>query len=52
MIGAIIGDVAGSRFEWKNDKRADFELFTSECHVTDDSVMTLAIAQAVLESGG
>ena len=52
MIGAIIGDVAGSRFEWKNDKRTDFELFTSECHVTDDSVMTLAIAQAVLESGG
>lgn len=52
MVGAIIGDVAGSRFEWTNNRRRDFELFTPECRITDDSVLTLAIAQALLESGG
>lgn len=51
MLGAIIGDVAGSRFEWRNYKQRDFELFTPECHITDDSVLTLAIAQALLECG-
>ena len=52
MIGAIIGDIAGSRFEWHNRKSKEFELFTDRCRPTDDSVMTLAIAQAVLDSGG
>ena len=49
MIGAIIGDIVGSRFEWHNIKTKDFELFHGRCHPTDDSVMTLAIAKAVLE---
>jgi type I restriction enzyme M protein len=31
MIGAIIGDIAGSRFEFKNIKKKDFELFTDKC---------------------
>lgn len=45
MLGAIVGDVVGSRFEWNNIKTKDFELFTDKCDFTDDSVMTLAIAK-------
>ena len=52
MIGAIIGDIAGSRFEWHNIKTKEFTLFTPHCRPTDDSVMTLAVAQAILDSGG
>lgn len=48
MLGAIIGDIAGSRFEWANFKSKDFELLTCKCKPTDDSVMTLAIAKAIL----
>ena len=51
MIGAVIGDIVGSRFEWDNHKSKEFELFTSDCFFTDDSVMSLAIAKAILESG-
>ncbi len=51
MLGAVIGDIVGSRFEWKNTKSKDFEFFTSRCRITDDSVMTLAVAQAVLNAG-
>lgn len=49
MLGAIIGDIAGSRFEWNNIKTKEFELFTAGCHPTDDSIMTLAIAKAILQ---
>ena len=52
MLGAIIGDIAGSRFEWHNIKSRDFDLLTYRCHPTDDSNMTLAIAQAILASKG
>ena len=52
MLGAIIGDIAGSRFEWHNIKSKDFDLLTYRCHPTDDSNMTLAIAQAILASKG
>ena len=52
MIGAIIGDIVGSRFERSNCKSVDFELFTEKCHFTDDTVMTLAVAKALLESDG
>lgn len=47
MIGAIIGDVVGSRFEFDNFKSKDFEMFDTRCNFTDDSVMTLAIAKAL-----
>lgn len=47
MIGAIIGDIVGSRFEFDNIKTKDFELFTRDCDFTDDTVMTLAIAKAL-----
>lgn len=52
MIGAIIGDVVGSRFEWRNCKSKDFELFDERCRPTDDSVMSLAVAKAILECNG
>lgn len=50
MLGAIVGDIIGSRFEWDNIKTKDFALFTHQCHFTDDSVMSLAIAEAILRS--
>jgi len=50
LIGAIIGDIVGSRFEFNNHRSKDFELFTDECFVTDDSIMTLAVAKAIMET--
>ena len=50
MLGAIIGDIVGSRFEWNNIKNKEFEFLTYKCFLTDDSIMTLALAQAVLVS--
>lgn len=50
MLGAIIGDIVGSRFEWNNNKNKEFELLNHKCFFTDDSVMSLAIAKALLES--
>ena len=50
MIGAIIGDIIGSRFEFANRKDRWFDLFTSDCCFTDDSVMTLAVAEALMRS--
>lgn len=52
MIGAIIGDVVGSRFEFDNIKTKEFELFDKECDFTDDTVMTLAIGKALKEYQG
>ena len=52
MLGAIIGDIVGSRFEWHNIKTKEFELFTPACSPTDDSVMSLAVAKAILQCGG
>ena len=50
MIGAIIGDVVGSRFEWNNIKTKDFEFFHEQCEFTDDSILTIAVGKAILES--
>ena len=50
MLGAIIGDIVGSRFEFNNHRSKDFELFTEDCFVTDDSIMTLAVAKAIMEA--
>ena len=47
MIGAIIGDIVGSRFEFNNTSKTDFELFTPECSYTDDTICTIAIADAI-----
>ena len=48
MLGAIIGDVVGSRFEWHNIHTKKFDFLPNSCFFTDDSVMTIAIAQAIL----
>lgn len=48
-IGAIVGDVIGSRYERHNVKTKDFPLFGAGCCPTDDSVMTLAVGEALLE---
>jgi len=50
MLGAIIGDIVGSRFEWHNIKTKQFDFLTHSCFFTDDSVMSLAIAQAIMET--
>lgn len=54
MIGAIIGDIVGSRFEFIDDymRDKDFPLFTPSCTPTDDSFMTLAVANALLLAKG
>ena len=52
MFGAIIGDIAGSRFEFNNTFRKDFTLFHPNCEFTDDTVMTCAVAQALLDWEG
>lgn len=48
MLGAIIGDVIGSVFEWHNVKTTEFQLFSKESKFTDDTVMTIAVADALL----
>lgn len=50
VIGAIIGDIVGSRFEFCNYRKKDFEFFSKNCFFTDDTVMTLAIATAIKKS--
>ena len=50
MLGAIIGDVIGSRFEGYNKKAIDFELFTENSLFTDDSVLTVACADCLLNN--
>ena len=48
MIGAIAGDIAGSLYEFHPQKREDIPLFTSKSFFTDDTVMTVAAAQAIM----
>lgn len=48
MLGAIIGDIVGSRFEFNNTSDFDFELFTAACDYTDDTICTVAVADAIL----
>lgn len=50
MIGAILGDVVGSRFEFRNRLSKDFQFLHPDCEFTDDTVMTCAVAQALLDS--
>ena len=48
MLGAISGDIVGSRFEFNNTKSESFKLFTDECSFTDDTICTVAVADAIL----
>lgn len=50
MLGAIIGDIVGSRFEFNPTNDYNFELFTPECSFTDDTICTIAVADALLHS--
>ena len=52
MIGALIGDIAGSRFEFANWKSKDFTMFAWNCKPTDDSIMSLAVARAIMDCEG
>ena len=49
MLGAVIGDIVGSRFEWHNIRTKEFALFHEDCTFTDDTVMTCTVAQAILD---
>lgn len=51
MWGAIIGDIVGSRFENVNCCQKDFSFFSTWCRFTDDTLMTLAVAEALLKAG-
>ena len=48
MIGAIIGDIAGSIYEWNPIKTKDFPLLPEKCFFTDDTVLTAAIAESIV----
>lgn len=51
IVGAIIGDIVGSRFEFCNCRSTRFDLFSSASRFTDDTVMTLAVADWLLNGG-
>jgi ADP-ribosylglycohydrolase len=48
MIGAIAGDIIGSVYEWHNNKTTDFSLMNEASFFTDDSVLTIALADSIL----
>ena len=51
MFGAVVGDIIGSVYEWHNIKTKDFPLFRDDCHFTDDTVMTCAVADGIMNGG-
>jgi ADP-ribosylglycohydrolase len=51
MLGAIAGDIIGSIYEFANVKTKDFPLFSDRSAFTDDSILTVAIADAILHNG-
>ena len=51
MKGAIIGDIVGSVYEWDNIKIKDFPFLSEQCFFTDDTVMTVAVAEGLLNGG-
>lgn len=52
MYGAILGDMVGAPYEFdRGNKSKDFEMFNRDVHYTDDSVMTFAVADAILKAG-
>ncbi len=51
MLGAIIGDTVGSVYEFNNLKSKDFPFLTTKNRLTDDSIMSLAIAKALMQEG-
>lgn len=51
MLGAIAGDIIGSVYEFNNQRSKDFPLFTEESTFTDDSILTVAVADVILHGG-
>ncbi len=51
MLGAIIGDIVGSIYEFANIKTKDFPLFGNGCYYTDDSILAIATADWLLHGG-
>lgn len=52
MLGAIAGDIIGSVYESSPIKSRSFPLFHPRCRFTDDTVLTLAVARAILTGSG
>ena len=53
MYGAILGDIIGSPYEFdRGNKTKDFPMFSAESEFTDDTVMTLAVAEAFMDAQG
>lgn len=50
MLGAIIGDIVGSPFEFESDKTKDVTLFSAHCRRIDDSIMTIAVGCTCVEA--
>ncbi len=50
MYGAFIGDIIGSKYEFNNIKTKRFPLFSKDCDYTDDTIMTVAVAKAIMLS--
>lgn len=50
MLGAIIGDIVGSVYEFNNHRSKEFPLFIWHCMPTDDSIMSLAVARSILNA--
>ncbi|MFM7406654.1 MAG: ADP-ribosylglycohydrolase family protein [Cuspidothrix sp.] len=50
MLGAIAGDIIGSIYKFQNIKTKDFPLFNEECTFTDDTVLTIAVAEVILNA--
>ena len=46
----ILGDIVGSRFEWNNIKTTEFEMMHENCIMTDDTILTIAAADSILQS--
>lgn len=51
MIGAIAGDIIGSVYEGSGFKSKEFPLFAAHCRFTDDTVLTVVVADCLLSGG-
>ena len=49
LLGAIAGDIIGSVYEFAGQKEYDFPLFSQDSRITDDSILTIAVADAILQ---
>ena len=51
MLGAIVGDVIGSVYEWNNHRSKVFDIYRPDRFFTDDTVLTVATADAIMSGG-